>query len=174
MNTFALAQHIQKDNGAHERMHKDVAVAVEYNPGENTKAEQRAIDKFRQEFNHVRPHKSLNNKTPAEVYETADTPKHQPKQFFYPATWTTLKVHPNGTLRFPRSDGFYFSTALCGHSVGLEPFVRGAFQVWLGNYSLGNMTPFPDDARLIELSSLALKKRMGVTRNINSKPSKAA
>src|SRR5215475_7595506 len=45
-----------QDNGGHERMHRDLRADVQLTPGASLAAEQRACDRWRQEFNHVRPH----------------------------------------------------------------------------------------------------------------------
>ena len=54
-----------QDNGAHERMHADVSAEVQGHPAADAKSQQRVLDRWRQEFNHVRPHDALDGKTPA-------------------------------------------------------------------------------------------------------------
>jgi transposase InsO family protein len=56
-----------QDNGGHERMHRDVRADVQSAPADTAAAEQRRLERWRQEFNHVRPHQALGGKTPAEV-----------------------------------------------------------------------------------------------------------
>ena len=51
-----------QDNGAHERMHRDIGTELEPRT-----AEQEALDLWRQEFNHERPHEALGMKCPGEV-----------------------------------------------------------------------------------------------------------
>jgi putative transposase len=142
-----------QDNGAHERMHKDLAFEVEYNPSANVKAEQHAIDKFLQIFNHVRPHNALGNQTPADVFLKNGQRRNTAKQFFYPAGWTKALISKNGSIRF-RGDTSYFCAALAGHVVGLEPTGADTFQAWLGNHALGLFEALPDDVRLAELAIL--------------------
>lgn len=57
-----------QDNGAHERMHADM-LALEAQRSASREAQQVACDEWRHEFNHIRPHESLQMKTPAEVYQ---------------------------------------------------------------------------------------------------------
>ena len=57
-----------QDNGGHERMHRDMRADVQAFPASSRVAEQRACDRWRIEFNRVRPHEALGGKTPAEVY----------------------------------------------------------------------------------------------------------
>jgi putative transposase len=142
-----------QDNGAHERMHRDLAFEVEHNPSANLKAEQYAIDKFLQVFNHVRPHEALGNKTPSDFFLEKGQKRNAAKQFFYPASWTKTLISNNGSIRF-RGDTSYFCTAVSGHVIGLEPTGVDTFQAWLGNHSLGQFQALPDDARLAELTTL--------------------
>ena len=57
-----------QDNGGHERMHRDIAGELQAVPEATVLLQQRACDRWRQEFNHVRPHDALGGKTPAAVY----------------------------------------------------------------------------------------------------------
>ena len=54
-----------QDNGAHERMHRDLAREVEK---ERPIQRQAAFEVWRQEYNEERPHEALGMKTPAEIY----------------------------------------------------------------------------------------------------------
>ena len=94
-------------------MHRDLAVQVEHNPSANLKAEQAAIDKFRQEFNHVRPHGALAMKTPAEVFLAKQQKRNTSKHFLYPDSWLTFVVTKTGSIRF-RGETTYFSDAVVG------------------------------------------------------------
>jgi putative transposase len=58
-----------QDNGGHERMHRDVCAEVQAEPAETLKEQQQLLDRWRQEFNHVRPHQALGGKTPGDVYK---------------------------------------------------------------------------------------------------------
>ncbi len=55
-------------NGAHERMHKDMARELQHEIVGNITLHQKLFDKWRIEFNRERPHESLNMKTPEQVY----------------------------------------------------------------------------------------------------------
>ena len=52
-----------QDNGGHERMHRDIAREIESRPADTLVGQQRLLDKWRQEFNHVRPHERLAGNT---------------------------------------------------------------------------------------------------------------
>lgn len=84
-----------QDNGAHERMHADMAADLQRAPERSKASQQRACDRWRQEFNHVRPHEALHGKTPAELYRSSPT-KLKPRAPVYPAAWTVRRVSSSG------------------------------------------------------------------------------
>src|SRR5277367_457301 len=55
-----------QDNGAHERMHRDIRCELQAG---RIGRDQAAFDLWRQEYNEARPHEALGLKTPAEVYQ---------------------------------------------------------------------------------------------------------
>src|SRR5229473_1257757 len=57
-----------EQNGRHERMHRTLKQETADPPAANRRKQQRALDRFRQEYNEVRPHEALGMRTPAEVY----------------------------------------------------------------------------------------------------------
>ena len=57
-----------EQNGRHERMHRTLKQETATPAAKNRRAQQRALDRFREEFNHVRPHEALEMETPAAVY----------------------------------------------------------------------------------------------------------
>jgi transposase InsO family protein len=61
-----------QDNGGHERMHRDLG-ELQLSQAKTRSAQQRDCDRWMVDFNHVRPHAALGDKTPAEVYRPAAT-----------------------------------------------------------------------------------------------------
>jgi transposase InsO family protein len=55
-------------NGRHERMHRTLKAEATRPPRANRRAQQRAFNLFRYEFNHERPHEALGQKPPASIY----------------------------------------------------------------------------------------------------------
>ena len=58
-----------EQNGRHERLHRTLAEATASPPAANRRAQQRAFDEFRREYNQERPHQALDMQTPAAVYQ---------------------------------------------------------------------------------------------------------
>ena len=82
-----------QDNGGHERMHRDIKAEVQSCPSKDIATEQRRLDRFRQEFNHVRPHQALQGRTPAEVYKPTEKRKMVPVEYVYPDGFRSALVY---------------------------------------------------------------------------------
>ena len=57
-----------EQNGRHERMHRTLKQETASPPAANRRAQQRAFDRFRREYNEERPHEALDMQTPSAVY----------------------------------------------------------------------------------------------------------
>lgn len=128
-----------QDNGAHERMHLDVAGDLEADPADTLAQQQRAFRRWRQVFNHIRPHEALRQRTPAEVYKPSSR-KYAVQRTCFPTHWLTRKVSVNGMVGVDGDDVF-ISTALRGYWVGLEP-CRGRglrYRVWFYGVQIGEV-----------------------------------
>lgn len=128
-----------QDNGAHERMHVDVAGDLEADPEDTVLLQQRACRRWRQVFNHVRPHEALAQRTPAEVYKPSAR-KYGVQRVLVPTGWLTRKVSVNGQISV-NGDEVFISTSLTGYAVALEP-LRGRglrHRVWFYGMQLGEV-----------------------------------
>ncbi len=110
-----------EQNGRHERMHRTLKQAVAMPAAANRRAQQRAMDKFREEYNQVRPHEALGMETPAAVYEGSARrfPARVPEPE-YPETMLVRSVKHQGQFRWKKQDVF-LSEVLWGERVGLLP-----------------------------------------------------
>ena len=123
-----------QDNGAHERMHRDISHELEA-LGES---DQEALDLWRQTFNFARPHEALGMRCPGELY----APSHRkydgtPEDLEYPQM-CTRRVCQHGLIKV---DGqrLFLSTSLAGWSVGLKPITQNVMDVWFGRLLLGQI-----------------------------------
>lgn len=123
-----------EDNGGHERMHADIAADVESSPSVNLRAEQRACDRWRQEFNHVRPHEALGQRTPAEVYRSSPT-RLTIRRPLYPSSWLARRVTKSGAIVVD-DERYFLSKAVAGHCVGLEPIGAMKYRAWFYDVEL--------------------------------------
>jgi len=133
-----------QDNGAHERMHADIAAEVEADPAADERAQQRVLEKWRQEFNHVRPHQALANKTPAEVYKPTERRPPTPISYCYPMHFIPRHVNKTGQIHF-RSGTCFVSESLRGYTVALETIDSTHVRVWFYDHDLGVLDVVPAD-----------------------------
>lgn len=125
-----------QDNGGHERMHGDISADVQSHPAATVAAEQRRLSRWRQEFNHVRPHEALGGSVPAEVYKSAAQRLLVPVPFAYPERVSARRVYSDGDVSF-RRERIFVSEALAGHVVGLEPVDGLCVRLWFRELDLG-------------------------------------
>jgi transposase InsO family protein len=126
-----------QDNGAHERMHRDMSQQLQKVQGGWS---QEALDVWREEFNHQRPHEALGMKRPAELYGAS--PRRYtglPEQLDY-GPMATRKVHQAGHLLWHK-EPIFISTALGGWNVGLSPRPDGLLDVYFAQLLLGQLEP---------------------------------
>lgn len=79
-----------EQNGRHERMHRTLKEATGSPPQASWRAQQRAFDRFRREYNEVRPHQALKMQTPAAVYRIS--PRAYPTRVPKPEYGSAMKV----------------------------------------------------------------------------------
>jgi transposase InsO family protein len=124
-----------QDNGGHERLHRDIRTELE--PGT---AEQEALDLWRQEFNHERPHEALGMRCPGEVYQKSQRRyEGSPEDLEYPGLHAR-RVGPQGRIMWGGMP-LFITTSLAGWSVGLKPMESGRLEVWFGRLLLGWIDP---------------------------------
>ena len=123
-----------QDNGAHERMHKDISREVEA----LGQSDQEALDLWRQRFNYERPHEALGMRCPGEVYICSER-KYEgtPEDLDYPQM-CQRRVSACGTIRIDQLQ-LFLSRSLAGWSVGLKPLAEELMEVWFGRLLLGQI-----------------------------------
>lgn len=126
-----------QDNGGHERMHRDMKAELQRRPAWDRHQQQDHCDLWRHEFNCVRPHQALGQKSPVSVYRGSPRVFPASKQVpVYPSDFAVRKVTPSGTVRYSGHQR-YLSVALEGHHVGFEPLDDKRFRVWFFDQCLG-------------------------------------
>jgi putative transposase len=120
-----------QDNGGHERMHRDIGQELEPRT-----AEQEALELWREEFNHERPHEALGMKCPADLYHpSARAYPGTPEDLAYPGMYGR-RVDKHGKVDWQGVE-ITISGSLRGWSVGLNPLADGKVEVWFGRLLLG-------------------------------------
>jgi hypothetical protein len=129
-----------QQNGRHERMH--LTLKLEAVLGCTSRREQqRAFDRFRRDYNSVRPHEALGQRPPAEFYEPSTTRLPDPpwgRDFSYPDRFELVRVSRTGRLLW-NGRGVFVSTVLKHELLGLQWSERGHWNVYFGPQLVGQL-----------------------------------
>ncbi len=88
-------------------------------PAANRRAQQRAFDRFRREYNEVRPHEALGMQTPTSVYVASlRTYPGRAREPEYGSAMRVRRVQKQGQFRW-KSERVFLSTVFDGERVGL-------------------------------------------------------
>jgi putative transposase len=125
-----------EQNGRHERMHRTLKQETAEPAAGNRRAQQRAFDRFRQEYNQQRPHEALNMQTPAAVYEPSPRcyPARVPEPE-YPATMLVRTVHHQGQIRWKKHE-LFLSEVLWGERIGLLPMNERWYTIYFAQFPI--------------------------------------
>lgn len=126
-------------NGRHERMHRTLKQEVCRTPASTRLGQQRAFEKFRIEFNEIRPHQALENKTPAALYQ----PSHRPVPDRmgdpeYPDDFDIVRVRFDGSLKH-EGHHVMLTELLSGERVGIRDDDERGWTVFFGPIELGTL-----------------------------------
>jgi transposase InsO family protein len=128
-----------QQNGRHERMHRTLKAEATRPPSAAMRSQQRRFDRFRAEFNEVRPHEALEMRTPAALYQPS--PRSMPARLpplEYPDRFEVRYVSANGGIRW-NCAWVNVSTVCVGEYVGLEEIDDGVWNVYFGALKLGRL-----------------------------------
>ena len=143
-----------EQNGRHERMHRTLKQETATPPAADRWAQQRALDRFRQEYNQVRPHEALGMQTPASVYEPSSRPyPRRAPEPEYGESMLVRSVHSKGQFRWKQQDVF-LSEVLWGERVGLLPLDERWFAIYFAQLPIAAFDSY-------QLRVLPWRKRPG-------------
>jgi len=149
-----------QDNGRHERMHSTLKQATLRPPAGDARRQQRIFDRFRQQFNHERPHEALGQRTPASCY--APSPRAMPRrvaEIEYGPDLIVRRISQQGSLKW-NSERTFLSEILAYELVGLRPLDERYWVVLFGPVTLGWMDTFRH--RFHRRLSLRLRRQFGL------------
>ena len=109
-----------EQNGRHERMHRTLKESTASPPKRNIQEQQKAFNRFINEYDNERPHEALGQRPPASVYRPSSRPflAKLPK-VEYDLNVTVRYVHTNGYIKWNGSL-LFLSETLIGEYVALE------------------------------------------------------
>jgi len=126
-----------QDNGAHERMHADISIEVQTQSAPSIRAQQRACDDWRVEFNHVRPHEALAMETPADVYRPSMRRLMRALVGGFPDHAEVVQLGSHGKFWLDGRHHVFVSSALSSRQIGLERMDDGVIRVWYHHLLIG-------------------------------------
>lgn len=140
-----------EQNGRHERMHRTLQQETASPAAANRGMQQKAFDRFRQEYNQVRPHEALAMQTPAACYQASA--REYPGRVREPEYGSALRVR-----RVQQHGEFYWkhqpvflSEVLWNERIGLLPVEEHGYLVFFGRFPLARfdshqltVLPLPD------------------------------
>lgn len=123
-------------NGAHEQLHRVFKDETLQPPAASLAAQNRRSQRWRQIYNHRRPHEALGMAVPASVYRQSrrKLPASLP-HWRYPRHWHSRLVRGKGMIHLA-GKARYVGEAFEGERVGLEPLANG-WNVYFGHLLLG-------------------------------------
>lgn len=128
-----------EQNGRHERMHRTLKASVASPPRSEWDEQKAALDAFRHEFNEVRPHEALAQRTPASVYQPSA------RRYIghdidpeYPDHFDVRRARKSGGLYMGYGE-VGLGAVLAEECIGMEPIDDGLWHLWFGPIFLGRV-----------------------------------
>lgn len=126
-----------QDNGGHERVHRDIETEVAAHTQIDAATQQAALEVWRHDHNHIRPHERLQGRRPAQLY--GRSPRCWPKgkiALDYGPGYLPRMVNQCGMISY-RGRQIFISTVLSGWQVGLRLRDSDTAEVWFNYLLLG-------------------------------------
>jgi transposase InsO family protein len=124
-------------NGRHERMHLTLKRECTRPPQRTRAQQQHRFDRWRHEYNTLRPHEALADATPASAYTPSPRPfPTQLPPLEYPGHYEVRRVSRNGGIRWHKQ-WVNVSQTLGEEYVGLVEIDDGEWDVYFGPLRLG-------------------------------------
>jgi len=142
-----------QDNGAHERLHRDISQALEC-LGQNVSQE--ALDLWRHQFNYQRPHEALELRCPGDLYHNSNRKYPGAVQELVYEGMTARRVNHNGCIRW-KDHSLFVSQSLSGWNVGLKSAQNQTIELWFAQLLLGHLDPATISFERIDLNPIDAK-----------------
>ena len=125
-----------EQNGRHERMHRTLKQETAQPPEKNRRRQQEAFERFRQEYNHERPHEALEMQTPEACYRrSARAFPERIREPEYDMAMQVRKVQGRGEFYW-KHQAVFLTETLIGERVGLLPIADDRFVVYFAQFPI--------------------------------------
>lgn len=126
-----------EQNGEHERMHRTLKLEILDVAGKNLTDQQEIFDKWRREFNTVRPHEAIGMQCPSEIYEKSRYRyEGMMKSYQYGDRMLVRSVKSTGEIKW-HGQLLYLSDTLKKHQVGIQAITPSEYEVYFRTKKLG-------------------------------------
>jgi transposase InsO family protein len=125
-----------QQNGRHERIHRTLKAETIRPAAATPREQQLRFERFRQAYNHDRPHEALGQTTPAEHYQASPVRARRPGKPRYDAEYDQRRVRSNGEIKWG-GELIFVSEALVGETVGVTETQAGHWLVRFAEVELG-------------------------------------
>jgi putative transposase len=138
-----------QQNGRHERMHRTLKKEATQPACATMAEQQRVFDRFRHEYNDLRPHEALEQKPPAKTYVTsARSFPESPRSPEYGEGFVVRRVDDHGRL-IRRGTRLWQARILSLEPVGLREVDDGRWEVFYGPVLLGTIDETGKEPRFL-------------------------
>ena len=126
-----------QQNGRHERMHRTLKAETARPPAASASQQQARFDRFRQDYNHNRPHEALGQRPPAAVWRPSPRPcPERLSEPWYDAWNAVRRVRTDGSIKWG-GELVFISETLKGETVGVAETDSGHWIVRFADVDLG-------------------------------------
>jgi transposase InsO family protein len=134
-----------QDNGSHERMHRDLKAECTQPASANLRAQQRRLQRWQYDYNHLRPHEALRMLKPAQIYRRSQRRlRENDKPLQYPEHYLVRSLSVTGHL-WHDGHHYHVGEALADCRVGLFVNGAGVTELHFANLHLGNLLYDPEE-----------------------------
>jgi transposase InsO family protein len=146
-----------EQNGRHERMHRTLKKETATPPRSTWRAQQRAFDRFRLEYNRERPHEAINQQVPDDLYchSNRSYPLILP-EITYPDNMEIRKIKHQGDFSW-KGHHIYLSETLAGEQIGLKQTTDKLWDIYFGPIKLAQLET--SQLRLVHLPKTTKQNR---------------
>jgi hypothetical protein len=119
-------------------MHRDMKAELEGQIDGNLNEHQRVFDKWRKEFNTVRPHAALDMKTPSEIYHKSER-KYDSKDILivYGRGYKSRMVNDRGFCNYKRKR-IFIGNPFSGYNIAIKE-IDGVIKFWFDDFFIGTL-----------------------------------
>ena len=133
-----------QENGSHERMHRDLKAEATKPASKNLRAQKKRLERWRNDYNHERPHESLDMLRPAQIYRKSARRLGEKYKMRYPEGHQPKRVSGAGFIAHG-GDSFYLSEIFSGCLVSVFENADGVCELHYANLHIGNLEYNFDD-----------------------------